>query len=311
MNGELRIGLVGGGRLAELGYLPAAEAACGVRLVAVAEPDPARRDRIAGLAGGIAAYPDAGSLLAAGKLDGLVLASPAPAHLADARLAAAAGLPVLVEKPPAPDLQGAAELAALSPAPRIAFNRRFDPGLVALRAAVPAGADVTLDLELGYRRQGWGAYAVADDALLDLGPHLIDLARWITGAEVTAVEEAVLTHEHAEFRLRLGAAEARLRCATDRPHREEFTAHTRGGDRLGRVRHGGLAAAVIGRLLPGRPNPLVATLTAQLEAYGRTIRGVPETVLGTASDGVAVMRAVEAVRACAAPAGDQVKSAGG
>ena len=40
MTGELRIGLIGGGRLAELGYLPALRAAHGVRLVALAELDP-------------------------------------------------------------------------------------------------------------------------------------------------------------------------------------------------------------------------------------------------------------------------------
>ena len=84
MTGELRIGLVGGGRLAELGYLPALHAAHGVRLAAVAEVDPGRRGRMAGLSG-VPAHRDAAALLAAGNVDALVIATPAGAHLADAR----------------------------------------------------------------------------------------------------------------------------------------------------------------------------------------------------------------------------------
>ena len=302
MTAELRIGLVGGGRLAELGYVPAALAATGVRLVALVEPDAERRARVADLAGGLAAHPDLGSLLAAGAPDALVLATPADRHLPDARAAAASGVPVLVEKPPAPDQWTAAELGGLTPAPRVAFNRRFDPGLRALRAALNPGEDVRLSLTLHYRRKGWGAYTVADDARLDLGPHLIDLARWLTLDEVESVAEAALTPERAEFRLRLTNGEAHLRCATDQPHREHFEARTPGGRLIRRVRHGGLVAAVAGRLRPG-PNPLVGSLTAQLEAFARAVRGEPETDLGTAEDGVAAMRTVTAVRAWATAAG--------
>ena len=44
--------------------------------------------------------------------------------------------PTLVEKPPAVDAADAAGLAAISPAPWVGFNRRFDPGAAAVRAAV-------------------------------------------------------------------------------------------------------------------------------------------------------------------------------
>ncbi len=100
------------------------------------------------------------------------------------------------------------------------FNRRFDPGAAAVRAAVPADGDVELRLEIGYRRAGWGAYHVRDDALLDLGPHLIDWARWITGSEVTDVACAECTPDRAALDLTLGRGRATLRAATDRPHAE-------------------------------------------------------------------------------------------
>jgi predicted dehydrogenase len=295
---ELRIGLVGAGRLAEVGYPPALAAASGVRLVAVAEPDPARMARVAADAEA-SGHPDAASLLADAAVDALILATPASAHLAGARLAAAAGVPALVEKPPAATAAEAAELTALDPAPRIAFNRRFARGAAALRAATPRGGEVGLVFEISYRRAGWGAHTVADDALADLGSHLVDLARWTTGAEVTEVLRASVEPERAEFDLQLGAARARIRCATDQPYRERYAVRHRDGRLIGQRTEGGPLAALRDRVLP-RPHALVASLTAQVEAFARVVRGEPEKVLGTAADGVAVMSVIEAVRVRAA-----------
>ena len=64
-------------------------------------------------------------------------------------VATAAGVPVLVEKPPAPDLAGAADLVPLSPTPWLGFQRRFRP-----RARWPvattgmAEPHLTLELEI-------------------------------------------------------------------------------------------------------------------------------------------------------------------
>jgi predicted dehydrogenase len=154
-------------------------------------------------------------------------------------------------------------------------------------------------LEISYRRGGWGAHTVRDDALTDLGPHLVDMARWLTGADVTEVRRADVSHERAEFNLVLGAARARIRCATDRPHHERIEVRHRNGGLVGRLIRGGLIAAVRGRLAPRGPHPLVASLTAQLEALARATRGEPESALGTAADGVAVMAVLEAVRSAA------------
>jgi len=306
----VRIGLVGAGRLAEVGYLPAAVATRGVVLAAVAEPDPVRRDRVAALSGGVPAFVSAQALLHGADVDALVLATPAAAHLHDARAAAAARVPVLVEKPPAPDRAGAAALAALEPAPYVAFNRRFGPAIAALRAATPAGAEVAVTAEISYRRGGWGAHAVTDDALLDLGPHLVDLARWITGADVTRVRRASVATQRARFDLELGAARARIRCSTDGLHHERIEVRHRDGTLVGHHRVGGPVHAVLGRLRPGPP-PLVASLTAELEALARTVRGYPDPVLGRAADGVAVMAVLDEVRARAAhhPTADTIPGA--
>lgn len=308
----LRIGLVGCGRLAEVGYLPALRAARGLRLVAVADPVRERREHLAGLARGAGqqavAVESAAGLLAGTPVDGLVLATPAAAHLGDARLAAAAGVRTLVEKPPAPDVRTAADLAAVRPAPRVGFNRRFDPGVAEVRdAAAGTGGRPQLTLELRYRRRTWRAHTVTDEALLDLGPHLIDLARWITGREVAAVRGASLTRERAALELELTDGRATVRCATDRPHRERIELRTGDGRRVADTGRGGVLANLRDRLAPGGGHPLVASLTRQLEAWVGALEGAPAPALGTAADGLAAMAAVDAARASARRGGARIE----
>lgn len=306
----LRLGLVGCGRLAEVGYIPAVARTPSLCLVAVADPDRSRRDLVADLArpdngAEVSRYASADELITAAAVDVVVLVSPADAHRADAERAAAAGVPTLVEKPPAPDGAGAAALAALDPAPWVGFNRRFDPGVAAVRRAVPVDGPVELRLEIHYRRASWGAIAVADDALTDLGPHLVDWARWLLGAEVVAVGDVELAHERASLTLDLGGARAHLRAATDRPHHELAELRDRTGTVVARHRHGGLVAGVRGRLRRG-PHPLVASLAAQLDALAGAVAGGPAPDLATAADGAACMAVLDAARASAAGRGTAV-----
>jgi predicted dehydrogenase len=93
-SGDVRIGLVGCGRLAERGYVPALSEADGVQLVAVADPV---SERCAAVAPGVAQFASAAAMVGSSALDALILASPAAAHLPDARIAAAAGLHTLIE----------------------------------------------------------------------------------------------------------------------------------------------------------------------------------------------------------------------
>jgi predicted dehydrogenase len=299
----VRVGLVGCGRLAEAGYLPALVAASGVQLAAVADPDPLRRTRLAARSGlPVTIHTDAAELLDRADIDAVILASPAAAHLGDAKLAADAGIPTLVEKPPAPDLATAAEVAALVPPPWIGFNRRFDPGARVARDAVPASGPVELGLGLSFRRPSWRAYTVHDDALLDVGPHLVDWVRWLTGTEVTEVTTRQLSDDRAQMTLTTSRGSAHLAVAADRLHAEHLAVRDGGGRLVARHRVGGPVAAVLGRLRPG-PHPLVTSLTAQVEAFAAAVRGEPAPDLATAADGRAVMAVLDAVRASAAAGG--------
>jgi len=310
----VRLGLVGCGRLAEHGYAPAAGLARGVVLAAIADPDPERRGLVAGLAGGeVAMFEDASALLAGADLDAVVLATPAALHLADAERAVAAGLPVLVEKPPAPDAAGAAALARLGDGVRVGFNRRFDAPVAALRQQLPTGP-LDLHLSIAYRRASWSAHTVRDEVLLDLVPHLADRARWLSGSEPVTVVAEELHPDRAVLSVALGRGRARLVAAADRMHEERVEARDAAGVLVARHRVGGPVGAVLGRARTaldqarGRsaPHPLAASLAAQLEAFAAAVRGEPAGELATAADGVAAMAVVDAARASAASGGAPV-----
>ena len=276
---DLRLGLIGCGRIAERGYVPALRRARGVRLTAVADHVAAQCERVAP---GVAAFPDADALLDARFVDAVVLATPAVAHLTDARLAVAAGVPVLVEKPPAPTAREAAELAALDPVPFMGFNRRFEPPLRKLRDEIAVPAELRLVLQR--RRSSWPS---PDPVALDLGPHLVDLALWLTGAPDAANVRGVADDEKLTMELELanGRGTASIVCALGKPYRERIEARGVGG-----FTRGGLWAA-----LRARESPLVESLALQLEAFATAVRAGAANDLATAHDGVRVMRILERV----------------
>jgi predicted dehydrogenase len=310
MSSEIGIGLVGCGRLAEVGYVPAAERAPGVSIRAVADPDPSRRARVAGMVSSreVACFDDLAGMLDGAAVDAVVLATPAAVHVGDARLAVQRGLPVLVEKPPAPDAAGTAELVALGDLVSVGFNRRFDGGARALRAALPDGEPVEMLVEIRYRRASWGAHVVRDEVLLDLVPHLVDWALWLTRSRPASVLTRRLEVDAVTLELALGGGRATILAAADRLHRERIEVRDRSGTRIGRHRVGGVASAVRGRFVGrGRRHPLVDSLTEQLVTFARVAPGddrrepelpgqLPEQLLGTAADGHAVMRVIDAAR---------------
>jgi predicted dehydrogenase len=310
----MRIGIAGCGRIAERGYVPAALAASGVEIAGFADPDRERREscrRLWSQNGDDApGFADTASLLAAVPVDLLVVAAPAGHHVTLAAEAAAAGVRSLIEKPPAPDLDGARQLAALDPQPLLAFNRRFLQG-VELRDSIPAQGWLELDLELRFRRDQWGAHEARDEALLDAGLHLIDLACDLTASAPIAVRRVEIEHERASLELELGRGRARISCATDRSHREAMKIADRSGKALARSTWGGIGGRLAG--LTGRPEPLVVSLTRQLEAVGVSLMDPPHFVqqghphcLATATDGVAAMAVVEAARRSAELGGAEV-----
>lgn len=298
----VRLGMIGCGRLAECGYAPAVARADGVEIVAVSDPDRARRGLVAGKLGA-SAHASTSGLLASGPLHGVVICCTPTEHEAAAEEVAAAGLRALVEKPPAPDAAGALRLTALTPAPFTGFNRRFDQG-VELAGRVPAEGELRLRLVLCYRRASWRPLQRGEDALLDLGPHLVDLALMLTAALPLAVR-AHATRDRAGIALATSRGTVEIECATNRPYHELVEVRDARGRRIARSTRGGHVRGLASRLTPGA-HPLVRSLTAQLNAYAGALRGERPGLLATAVEGAAAMCVLEAARRSDAIGGEAI-----
>jgi D-apiose dehydrogenase len=112
MNKPLRIGLVGAGMVSRDHLIAWADIADQAGVVAVADPSRDNAARRASEFGISQVYADAETMLAATELDAVDIAAPRQWHAPLVRLAAKRRLPVLCQKPLAPDLQQAIELAA-------------------------------------------------------------------------------------------------------------------------------------------------------------------------------------------------------
>ena len=294
------MGLVGCGKLAQVGYAPAFRRARSVRLVAVADPN---RDRCRVVAPDSPGFDSTGALIAGSDAQAIVVATPVERHVELAAEVAEAGLTALVEKPPASSAEEATRLLDLEPSPSIAFNRRFDGALRELRDRVPPSGPV--ELELAFDRRGtWGSYSGDDPLLLDTGPHTLDLVRWLTGASVARLRARESRHGASiELELGDGRGGARIEIRTNRPYREVAEVRSN-GSLVGRHAVGGVLQGVLARLGRAAESPLVPSLTRQLDAFAASVRGEARHDVGTAADGVAVMIAVDAARASASGAGE-------
>jgi predicted dehydrogenase len=112
MNKPLRIGLIGAGMVSRHHLIAWADIPDRARVSAIADPSRENATRRADEFGISNIYADAEAMLAASELDAVDIAAPRQFHAPLVRLAAKHRLPVLCQKPLAPNLQEAIELAA-------------------------------------------------------------------------------------------------------------------------------------------------------------------------------------------------------
>lgn len=112
MNQPLRIGLVGAGMVSRHHLIAWAAIADQARVVAIADPSADSAARRAGEFGIALTCSSLEAMLAATELDAVDIAAPREMHAPLVRLAAKRHLPVLCQKPLAPNLSEATELAA-------------------------------------------------------------------------------------------------------------------------------------------------------------------------------------------------------
>ncbi|HEC14314.1 MAG TPA: Gfo/Idh/MocA family oxidoreductase, partial [Rhodospirillales bacterium] len=130
--------------------------------------------------------------------DAVIIANPAPLHVATAQAFVEAGKHVLIEKPLSDRLDGIDKLLASSrrrgTVLQVGYCLRFHPSLIAMKQAVAEGRIgriLSLRAEVGHYLPDWrpgSDYRSAVSARRDLGggvllelSHEIDLARWLAG----------------------------------------------------------------------------------------------------------------------------------
>ncbi len=112
MNKPLRIGLIGAGMVSRHHLMAWSDIPDQARVVAVADPSADSAARRMDEFAIPVSFSSAEEMLGAGGIDAVDIAAPREFHAALVRLAAQRGLPVLCQKPLAPNLQEAIELAA-------------------------------------------------------------------------------------------------------------------------------------------------------------------------------------------------------
>jgi myo-inositol 2-dehydrogenase/D-chiro-inositol 1-dehydrogenase len=187
------VGVLGLGRI---GATHAENAApmSGVEVV-VFDPDGAKVDRTVA-ATGARALPDREAVLA--ESDALIIATPTANHPDDLAAGAAAGLPMLCEKPISLDVAStAAALEVVEAAGvelQVGFMRRFDPGFVEMRRAIESGdlGDVYLVRAASHDHvPPHESYLdLAGSVFRDMHIHDFDAVRWLTGRAVVEVYAA-------------------------------------------------------------------------------------------------------------------------
>ena len=194
---QLRVAVAGCGGLARRYHLRALSRMPGVRVVAVADPDPSARGHAARTTGA-AAYADPYQAILRPDVDAVVVCAPPAAHADLAIAALEAGRHLYLEKPiatsSADGRRVAAAAASSGTVTAIGLAYRFDPLYDRARALLGEGVIGTLrEVSTAYHEPGRPGRG---GALVDLGVHHLDLLTWLTGETLAAFDDSELRHEH-------------------------------------------------------------------------------------------------------------------
>lgn len=176
------------------------------RVVAVADPDPARRERMADQHGIPSAhrYRDWAQLLSEPRaVDGVVIATPDHAHVGPATLALSQGYDLLLEKPIARSAPEVLELERVarqsSSSVTVAHVLRYTPFFSTIRRLIVEGrvgqlATIQHTENIGfwhfahsYVRGSWRSQATSSPMILAKASHDLDVVRWLADAPCTGI----------------------------------------------------------------------------------------------------------------------------
>ena len=189
---ELRIGVIGTGNIGTSHARALAREVSGAEVAWLYDADTARASALADELGASVA-PSVEQLVASS--DAVVIASPDDLHPEQALLCLDAQRPTLCEKPLAPDVAGAQRVVdeevdlgrrLLS----LGFMRRFDPGYVALKVALPSVGEPLMVHNV--HRNGFAPYGLRSAlTLTNAAIHELDINRWLLDDDYATVQVIV------------------------------------------------------------------------------------------------------------------------
>jgi myo-inositol 2-dehydrogenase / D-chiro-inositol 1-dehydrogenase len=188
-----RLALIGAGRMGQT-HLRALASSDRTAVTAIVEPVEAIRTSLARLP--IDVFAGIDELLAAGGIDGALVAAPSDRHVEIVTKLAAAGVPTLCEKPcglNSNDVRLVRRAAEEQGIPlQIGYWRRYVPALQALRERIAGGELGDVHLIACYQWDASpppAAFRVHSGGIfVDMGVHEFDQIRWLSGQEIETVK---------------------------------------------------------------------------------------------------------------------------
>jgi predicted dehydrogenase len=193
--GRLKIGIVGGGAIAQVAHLPVLKKMPSVEVLGICDTDQPKARALADRFGVKDAFDDIEDLLKYQALDAVVICSPTHLHESHIQAALSARLHVLVERPLAMSAAGVERIIkVMGKSDRVlmvAMNHRYRPDVQIVRSFVQSGELGSIEsvrgswhvfrpgrTQLGWRQRRDQA---GGGAMLDLGHSILDLGLWLGG----------------------------------------------------------------------------------------------------------------------------------
>jgi predicted dehydrogenase len=193
---RLRVGIVGGGAIAQVAHLPVLKKMRTVEVKAICDTDLPKARALADRFGVSNAFDDIEDLLRYESLDAVVICSPTHLHESHIQAALSANLHVLVEKPLAMSAVSAQKILRIvekhDRIVMVGMNHRYRPDVQIVRSFVQSGELGTIEsvrgswhvfrpgrTQLGWRQRKDQA---GGGAMLDLGLSILDLGLWLGGS---------------------------------------------------------------------------------------------------------------------------------
>jgi predicted dehydrogenase len=193
---RLKVGIVGGGAIAQVAHLPVLKKMRGVEVQAICDTDLPKARALADRFGVKDAFDDIEELLRYETLDAIVICSPTHLHESHIQAALSANLHVLVEKPLAMSATGAQRILRVvekhNRVVMVGMNHRYRPDVQIVRSFVQSGELGAIEsirgswhvFRPGRPQLGWRQHRdqAGGGAMLDLGLSILDLGLWLGGS---------------------------------------------------------------------------------------------------------------------------------